>query len=527
MYIATAEEMRRLDRMAIENLGIPGVVLMENAGLKVVEVISRVLGDLTGKKITVMTGKGNNGGDGFVIARHLINQGVEVKTLLLANPEEISGDAKINLDILQKMGHKVYPAVNANSLNIVRVALVYTDLIVDAIYGTGFKGELSEHVGRVVEAVNESKKPVVAVDIPSGVEGDTGKVTGPCIRATHTVTFALPKLGNILQPGAEYGGELHTADISIPKLLVNALGLKCRLVTGDLVRSLIPGRNTGTHKGSCGRVAVIGGSEGLTGAAALAGMAALRAGAGLVTLGIPRGLNALMEIKLTEVMTNPLPDTGRKTLGPEALEPIRQMASGADVLAIGPGLSQDGSTVELVHNLLPQLSVPMVIDADALNALAKQPELIKQLKAPAVFTPHPGEMARLLGVSIPEIQTDRLKTAQAAAQDWKAVLVLKGAKTIVACPDGRTYINSTGNPGMATGGTGDVLTGVIAALIAQGLKPEEAAFAGVYIHGLAGDYLLGQLGMLGMVAGDLLNALPIVTREYAGQPPRPELTQNG
>lgn len=513
MYIATTEEMRKLDRTAIENLGIPGVVLMENAGLKVVEVISRVLGELKGKKVTVLAGKGNNGGDGFVIARHLLNRGAEVKTLLLANPEEVSGDARINLDILQRMGHKIYPAVNANSLNIIRVALAYTDLIVDAIYGTGFRGELSEHVGRVVEAVNISQKPVVAVDIPSGVEGDTGKVNGPCIRAAHTVTFALPKLGNILQPGAQYGGELHVADISIPGQLVDALALKCRLVTAGLVRSWIPGRTPETHKGSCGRVVVIGGSEGLTGAAALASMAALRAGAGLVTLGIPRGLHALMEIKLTEVMTSPLPDTGRKTLGPEALEPIRKMVSGADVLAVGPGLSQDESTVELVQNLLPQISVPMVIDADALNALAKQPELIKQLRAPAVLTPHPGEMARLLGVSITAIQNDRLKAAQTAAQEWKAVLVLKGAKTIVACPDGRTYINSTGNPGMATGGTGDVLTGVIAALMAQGLKPEEAAVAGVYIHGLAGDYLLGHLGMLGMVAGDLLDALPVVTRE--------------
>lgn len=515
MYIATTEEMRKLDRLAIENLGIPGVVLMENAGLKVVETISRVIGDLKDKKITVMAGKGNNGGDGFVIARHLLNQGAEVKTLLFADPEEISGDARINLEVLHKMGHKIYPAVNSNSLNIVRVALAYTDLIVDAIYGTGFKGELNEHLGRVIDAVNESKKPVVAVDIPSGVAGNTGKVTGPCIRANYTVTFALPKLGNILQPGAEYGGELHTVDISIPTLLVNNLGLKCQLVTGDLVRSLIPRRSTETHKGSCGRVVVIGGSEGLTGAAALASEAALRTGAGLVTLGIPKGLNALMEIKLTEVMTAPLPETGRKTLGPEALEPIRQMVSGADVLAIGPGLSQDESTVELVQNLLPQISVPMVIDADALNALAKKPDLIKQLQGPAVLTPHPGELARLLGVSIAEIQENRLTIAQTTAQDWKTVLVLKGAKTIIACPDGRTYINPTGNPGMATGGTGDVLTGVIAALIAQGLKPDEAAAAGVYIHGLAGDYLLEKLGMLGMAAGDLLEVLPLVTREYA------------
>ncbi|MFZ3171178.1 MAG: NAD(P)H-hydrate dehydratase [Carboxydocellales bacterium] len=514
MYIATTEEMRKLDRTAIESLGIPGVVLMENAGLQVVEVIARVLGELKDKKITIMAGKGNNGGDGFVIARHLLNRGAEVKTLLFANIEEISGDAKVNLEILQKLGHKIYPAVNTNSLNIVRVALVYTDLIVDAIYGTGFKGELSEHVGRVVEVVNESKKPVVSVDIPSGVAGDTGKVNGSCIHATHTVTFALPKLGNILQPGADYGGKLHTVDISIPQQLVNNLGLKCQLITGEMVRSMLPKRHSTTHKGSYGRVAVIAGSEGLTGAAALASMAALRTGAGLVTLGIPRGLHDLMEIKLTEVMTTPLPDTGRKTLGVEAQEPIRQMCATAQVLAIGPGLGQDGATMELVQNLLPQIPIPMVIDADALNALAQKTELIKQIPGPAVLTPHSGEMARLLGVSRTEIQEDRLKTAQAAAQDWKAVVVLKGAKTIVACPDGRTYINSTGNPGLATGGTGDVLTGVIAALIAQGLKPEEAAAAGVYLHGLAGDYLQGQLGMLGMVAGDLLEALPIVTQEY-------------
>lgn len=514
MFIASAEEMRALDRLAIQELGIPGVVLMENAGLRVVEVIGQVLGGLKGRKVMVLAGKGNNGGDGFVIARHLLNRGVEVKTLLLADPDQISGDARINLEILQKMGHKLFPAVQPNSLNILKVALAYTDLIVDAVYGTGFKGELDDHLANIARAVNESGKPVVAVDIPSGVEGSTGRVGAACFRAQHTVAFALPKLGNLIPPGADYNGELYIVDISIPPALSDSLGLTTRLIDEDLVNGLIPCRAREAHKGDSGRVFIVGGSVGLTGAAALAATAALRTGAGLVTVGIPCSLNPIMEVKLTEVMTKPLPETADGSFSPQALEPILEFAAGSGALAIGPGLSQNPGIRELVSGVLSRAVVPLVIDADGLNALVGHTDLLKQLKVPVVLTPHPGEMSRLTGKSIAEIQADRLGCARAAAAEWGVIIVLKGAGTVVACPDGRCWLNSSGNPGLATGGTGDVLTGVIAGLLGQGLSPVDAAVVGVYIHGLAGDYLAAGQGILGMAAGDLAEAIPTVLNKW-------------
>jgi len=513
LRIVTAAEMRNLDQAAIGQLGIPGVVLMENAGLGVVQVVEKILGDVRGRKVLVLAGKGNNGGDGFVVARHLLNMGAEVKVLLLAEADQISGDARINLDILQKMGLKIYSAVNANSLNIVKIAVMYTDLIIDAIYGTGFTGAVSEHAGNIIAMANESGKPIVAVDIPSGVEADSGRVNGPCIRASHTVTFGLPKLGLILEPGAGCCGDLTVADISIPEGLIDRFNIKRFLITGEMVRSWLPARSPESHKGSFGRVVVLGGSEGLTGAAALAAEGALRAGAGLVTLGVPKSLNGIMEVKLTEVMTKPLPETDGKSLSREAQQDIEEMLAGADVAAIGPGLSRNPSTIQLVQELLPNLKIPAVIDADGLNALAWKVEVLQQVQAPLVLTPHPGEMARLIGKTIEEVQANRLETAGEAAREWQKVVVLKGARTVIACPDGSLYINTTGNPGMATGGTGDVLTGIIAGLIAQGLTPQQAAVAGVYLHGAAGDYIKARKGMMALVAGDLLEGLAAVTRD--------------
>lgn len=514
MRIVTAEEMQQLDQTTIRDIGIPGLVLMENAGLRVVDVIKDILKDVKGKTVTVFAGKGNNGGDGFVVARHLLNMGAEVRVLLLGDPKEIKGDAKVNLDILTAMNHKTHPIVNPNSINVVKLAMVSTDLVVDAVFGTGFKGAVNEHVGSVIEIINGAGKPVVAVDIPSGLEANTGKVHGPSVRATHTVTFGLPKIGLLIYPGVDYVGELIVGDISIPRAVAEKQGSKKFLLTDQLVRTWLPERAPESHKGTFGRVAVIGGAEGMTGAVALASMAALRAGAGLVTLGIPRSLHGLMEVKLTEVMTRPLAETDRKSLSRNAMEAVQSLVEWGDVVALGPGISTEPDTQSLIRELVAGLIKPAVIDADGLNALADHTEIIERCRAPLVLTPHPGEMARLLGIKTAEVQDNRIEVVTEAAGKWGATVVLKGARTIIAGADGSLYINPTGNPGMATGGSGDVLTGIIAGLMAQGLSPEQAAAAGAFFHGLAADHAVLSKGEAGLVAGDILDALPAVTKDF-------------
>jgi hydroxyethylthiazole kinase-like uncharacterized protein yjeF len=515
LYLLTAEEMQRLDSTAINEIGIPGVVLMENAGLQVVEVIYRIIGDPRGKKVIVFSGKGNNGGDGFVIARHLLNSGAEVKVLLFADVKDITGDAKVNLDILHAMGQKVISIVNPNSINIAKFTMAWTDIVVDSIFGTGFKGSVPVHIGNVINIINSSGKPVVSVDIPSGLEANTGRVNGPCIRADNTVTFAYAKLGLVINQGLEYVGDLTVADISIPPGLIEQQGINRYFITPEIIKGLIPLRRSESHKGTYGRVLVIGGSPGMSGAAAMAAEAALKAGAGLVTLGVPAGLNNIMEVKLTEVMIKPLPQTDNVCIGMEALPVVRSMMEGMDVLALGPGLSTDEGTKEFVLSLVSQMYKPVVIDADALNILASSPDILSTCQAPLVLTPHPGEMARLLGTTIDQVQENRIETAVKAARAWNKVVVLKGARTVIAGPDGAVYINVTGNPGMATGGSGDVLTGIIAGLIGQGMIPLEAAVAGVYFHGLAGDMAAAEKGMMSLVAGDILEFLHLATKSYS------------
>jgi NAD(P)H-hydrate epimerase len=516
MLVVTSEEMKKLDQSAIKDYGIPGIVLMENAGLQVVKVVEKVLGDLSGKEIAIFVGKGNNGGDGLVVARHLLNRGASVKVLILADYEEIKGDARVNLEIWRKMGQKVHSLTRGDGLNVIRLILMNVDLVIDAVYGTGFRGTVGEKIGSVIEVLNKSGKSIIAVDVPSGLEADTGMVNGPCIRASHTVTFGLPKVGLIIGAGPEYAGELHVADISIPAAVIEKSGLKRYLLTAGMVRDWLPLRRPAVHKGDFGRVLVVAGSRGMTGAACLAAAAAARAGAGLVTLGVPESLHSLVEVKLTEVMTVPLPDTGRGSFSSTARPEILSLLEKADVLALGPGLSGEPEAFALVRELLPEVPVPCVLDADALNALAGVSDLLKKVPAPVVITPHPGEMSRLLGNDTRKIQENRLRTAGEAAVNWGVTVLLKGYRTVVAAPDGTVYINPTGNPGMATGGSGDVLTGIITALVGQGLDAAQAAAAGAYLHGLAGDLAAGEKGMVGLIAGDILEAFPQAVRQVIG-----------
>jgi len=505
MRVVTAAEMREMDRKAIEDYGIPGVVLMENAGRHVVETVVHVLGDVRGKVAAVIAGKGNNGGDGFVVARHLKNMGAEVRVYLLAGVDEIKGDARVNLDVWLKMGGKISNPLR-EGMELLPGELARAHVIIDALYGTGFKGAVRENVIPVVEAVNSSPAPVIAVDIPSGLEADTGLAGGSCIRASHTVTFGLPKIGLVTGYGPEFTGRMHVADISIPAEILQ--GGEIELITGDKIKNILPRRSAVAHKGNFGHALVVGGSPGMSGAVCLAARACARTGAGLVTAAVPRGLHPAAEIKLTEVMTMPLPETVDGFLSSQAAGVINDLSAGKDVLAIGPGLGTNDETVKVVVEVLREAEVPCVIDADGINAVARSGFRLREMQANAVITPHPGEMARLMGCSTAEVQADRPGNARRVAGESGAVVVLKGAGTVVAVPGGKAYINSTGNPGMASGGSGDVLTGIIAGLLAQGLTPENAAVAGVYLHGLAGDRVAAANGMAGLLAGDMIEALP-------------------
>jgi len=510
LKVATAAEMRRIDRAALETYGLPGAVLMENAGLRVVGEIRRRLRGLAGRRVVVLAGPGNNGGDGFVIARHLRQAGAFVRVYRLPGTKDDTGETAVNLAVLDRMGLSVLSAHDEVNRTGLAQELAGADTVVDALLGTGLRGKPEAAFARLIEEVNARARTVIAVDVPSGLDADTGAVRSSCIRATSTVTFALPKPGLLLYPGADYVGDLVVADISIPSALTE--GIELSLTTPTLVQRLLPVRGRDTHKGDYGRTLVIAGARGYVGAAVLAATGALRIGSGLVTLALPASLQATAAGKLTEVMTQGLSETTAGALSGTAFPAIAELAAAARALAVGPGLTTQPETVGLIRRIVTELAGPKVLDADALNAIAADISVLREAKAPVILTPHGGEMARLLGCTASEVQADRLGVARRAARDWQAIVVLKGARTIIAAPGGETYINPTGNPGMATGGSGDVLTGIIAGLLAQGLEPLPATVAGVYLHGCAGDRAAAARGEMGLAAGDLPDELPSAIR---------------
>ena len=515
MKLLKADEMKAIDRRASSEFGIPSIILMENAGLRTLEVIEEILGETKNRMIVILAGKGNNGGDGLVIARHLINSGAVVETYLTGEVEELTQDSRINYEILLKMGARIFPLSSEKDLDLLMLSLMNADLIVDALYGIGFKGSLNQFDSRLVKMVNWCRAPVVAVDIPSGVEADTGRVNGEAIKASHTVTFALPKIGLVLEPGKEYVGTLSVADISIPAVLLEDKTIKTNLISEAMLGALIKPRSANSHKGTYGHALLVGGSPGMVGAVMMSSQAALRTGAGLVTAAVPESLTAVVDSSLMEVMTAPLGQTGQSAIALEALPAIENLLGTVSVCAVGPGMSRYPEAGAIVRHILERSGVPLVIDADGLNALENDVTVLKDRQVPIVLTPHPGEMARLTGKTIEEIQSHRLEIAQTFAEEWGVTLVLKGNKTIIANPSGEVYINISGNPGMATAGSGDVLTGIITGLIAQGLKPQDAAFAGVYLHGLAGDLAAQIKGEPGLIAGDLISCIPEVLKKFA------------
>lgn len=505
MKLVTVEEMREIDRKTIEEFQVPSLQLMEKAGWNVAEVAKEMLRSPLGKGIAIFAGRGNNGGDGFVTARYLLEEGAEVNIYLLGRKEEVKGDARANL---KRLTQSIVEIKGNKDLDKVRDNLSKVNLIVDALLGTGTRGEVKGVLKATIELLNESGKPVISVDIPSGLEGNKGEPLGICVKAAKTVTMGLPKRGLILYPGAEYVEELKIADIGIPSEVLNDESLKVNLLEEEDISLLLPHRRGDSHKGDYGHVLVLAGSRGFTGAAALASLGTLRSGGGLATLGVAGSLNPIMEVKLTEVMTKPLPETGEGSLSLKAEEEILRLAQRVDILAIGPGLSIHPETSELVRRLIAKISKPMIIDADGLNGLAGDISPLTKSPASIIITPHPREMGRLLGKTTAEVQSDRIGVAQEVASQTGTVVVLKGARTVISDPEGNVYVNPTGNPGMASGGMGDILTGMIASFIGQGLTKIEAAKAGVYIHGLAGDMAAENQGEAGLIATDLLDKLP-------------------
>lgn len=514
MKIVSAEEMRNIDRKAENDFAIPSLLLMENAGLRVMEAAENILDKIPQSKVVVVAGKGNNGGDGLVVARHLHNSGAKVTVFLLGKPEQMTPDSRINYEILTRMRADLKMLVDDAGLNELMMSVMDADLIIDAMYGISFRGSLNEFDTKVVRILNWSKKNIIAVDIPSGVEADTGKVKGEAIRATWTVTLALPKMGLLVEPGQNYVGALTVADISIPASLLTSPELKDNLLTEDMIKPGFPPRPSDSHKGTYGHVLVIGGSVGLTGAVILTSSAALAVGAGLVTAAVPESLLHIVEGRVVEVMTAALPETRQKAIALEALPAIENLLGAVSVCAIGPGLSRYPEAHAVLRFVLERSGVPVVIDADGLTALSEDINILKDRQVPIVLTPHPGEMARMLKTSVEDVQARRLEIARSAAMEWGVTVVLKGTRTVIAEPNGEIYLNLTGNPGMATAGSGDVLTGIIAGLMAQGLRPNVAACMGVYLHGRAGDLSKERFGERGTKAGDLVKAVSEVIKEF-------------
>jgi len=525
--IATAAQMRELDRRASAEFAIPSLLLMENAGAETAREILAAYPRAGRGRVLILCGRGNNGGDGFVVARRLLAEGAEVRTLLLGRRPEVKGDAATNLEILTRLGGPPQEVLGPEDLSIVLAGLAWADLVVDALLGTGARGAAEGLTAEVIQAVNRAGRPVAAVDLPSGLGADSPIPPGPAIQAALTVTFALPKPSLLLYPAAAAAGRVRVVDIGIPRKLREA-GLPLGLLERADVAPAFPARDPAGHKGTYGHVLVIAGSAGKTGAAALASRAALRAGAGLVTLAVPASLQDVLAAKLTEVMTEALPETETRAPSFEARGRLHTLAEGKTAVAIGPGLGRHPSTVKLVQSLLAELPLPIVLDADGITAFGGQAARLRNVPGQLILTPHPGEMATLLAVARDGLLADRLRLVPETAAQLGLTLVLKLARTVIGLPTGEGWIVPTGNPGMATGGTGDALTGLIAGLLARGVTPALAAQAGAYLHGLAGDLAAARRGPEAMLAGDLLAEIPDAIRRVKadatalGQFPAPD-----
>ena len=513
--------MREADRRTIDDVGIPSIVLMENAGRQVVAAMESAFDALASMQVAVLCGRGNNGGDGFVVARTLLEREVDVAVYLLASSADVRGDARVNLEALRNLGVDVVEIGDAGAWELHGRDVLAADLIVDALVGTGLGAPLAGLHESVIADINASPRPVVSIDLPSGLSADDHAVGGPAVDASLTVTLGAPKLPLVLPPAEALTGTLVIADIGIPLSVIDDIdGPWVEILTKEAMRQLVHPRAQDSHKGDYGRVLVVAGSPGRTGAAVLAGLAALRSGAGLVTVASPAGCVPIVAAGAPEYMTLALPEDEDGFVTPEALE--RVVEFNADVVAVGPGLGRGTGVRAFVQSLVERCGVPLVLDADAILAFAGEPDrLVGRDGTDLIMTPHPGEMAALVGLSAADVQTHRLAVARDFAATHRLHVVLKGYRTIVATPEGRSFINLTGNPGMATAGSGDVLTGAIAAWAGQLLDAEAACKLAVYVHGLAGDLADADEGEVGMIAGDILSRLGDAVQELTARRKKP------
>lgn len=498
MKAVTAEQMRAIDRATAEVIGIPSIVLMENAAREVVRVCIQETSNIPSPKVLIFSGKGNNGGDGFAAARLLNDRNVECKIVFLFNQDELSSDAQINYNIAINSGLYIITDIKEAILETVRA-----DIVVDALFGTGLSRGVSGVFADIINIINTYSKKVISVDIPSGVNSDDGRIMGIAVKADVTVTFALPKIGMLLYPGASFCGRIEIANISIQESTIVEMNLKTGFLDKKDVLSLLPEREKRTNKGSYGRLYIIAGSKDMTGAVALCCKGAFRAGAGLVyACTVQSGINVVQQL-VPEAIVMPLSEFDGKVRYECYVEDIAPKIGNASAIAVGPGLGMSEEVTEFVAKLLTDTNKSLIIDADGLNAISKNPSILLKLKQVPIITPHTGEMSRLTGLSVSEILEDTVSVARNFAMQYNSVVVLKDARSIIADPSGRVVINVTGNPAMATGGSGDVLTGVISSLVAQGLEPFHAAVVGTYIHGLSGDICKKKLGSYGVMAWDI------------------------
>lgn len=510
MVILSPERMARYDQYAINKWGIPSSVLMENAGrtsyrLLKDEYLSQV------KRIAIVCGRGNNGGDGFVIGRYAVRDGYEVRVFLLCRKDALKGDAAINMRLFESLRGEIIEVDEYNDA--VKSGIRHADVVIDAIFGTGLSKQVEGKERLAIEDINSSGKTIIAVDIPSGIDGTTGKPLGTAVMAHHTYTFAYPKIGHLIYPGAYHTGRLTVVDISIPAFIEKEIGIDGYVVDGDMFRGFLKRRMPWSHKGSFGHAAVIAGSPGKTGAAYMTSQAALKIGAGLVTLLIPASLNNIMEVKLTEVMTYPVDDGGTGFFNHLSYSQVKKFIADKDVVIIGPGLSQNPETTGFVRRLYEEVDRPFVVDADGINAFIGNLDIIKKSRREAVFTPHPGELARLIDATPKDINEDRLGKGKRFVEETGVNLLLKGARTILFTSDGGMYINPTGNQGLAKGGSGDVLTGFIGGFIAQGYSLTEASILGTYLHGYVADTWIERHTDMDLLACDLIDGSGEALRE--------------
>ena len=509
MKVALAEQMRDIDKNAIEEYGLPELSLMESAGHRVSEAVKNTLGSVVKKSICILAGTGNNGGDALAAARYLSNSGARVRIFMIGNKDHRTPSLNVQMKILRSMGIELQQLDSDRAWERLQVTLRFSEAVVDGILGTGFKGQLRPGALRLIRLVNAAKKIIVSIDIPSGVEADTGSVGEAAMNATCTVALGLPKICHYICPGASYTGKIFIDDIGLPADLLSD-EIHQTLIDDELALTFLPNRAKDAHKGTCGKILIIAGSRGMTGAATLAAMSAMKVGAGLVTLAVPESLNSIYEVKLTEVITAPLIEVKQGIIGGDkAAEKILDLANKADAILIGPGLGRENETLSLVKKIVEEVDKPMVLDADAIFAFNEMPDKLKLCKQIPILTPHLGELSALLNIPIDKLRPTLVQEVRQFAQEYRAVIVAKCETTVIGYPNGEIFISPLGNSSMASGGCGDVLAGAIAGLMKQ---TPFAPLTGVWLHGTAGNFAADEKAE-GLTATDVMNQLPTAIKK--------------